>query len=106
MELINLATLKRNRKLLLSLPMLTGYFLLARFAVGVHYGLIYAFIAGLFLLRVSFEKIALIFLSLCIVTYIFGRDTEANHYLSFVFGFLFLTLLKYLYVIVRERFSK
>lgn len=97
---------KNRHTLLLSLPLLIIYFLTVRFFSGGTYAGIYAFIVVLLVLRYSFEKIALTFLVLCIVVYVFGQDTEANHYLSFVYGFLFFSLIKYLYIIILERFKK
>lgn len=97
---------KNKHKSFLSWPILIGYYLIIRFFIGETYEEIYVFIAILLLLRYSFEKIALVFFLLCVIVYIFGYYTEANHYLSFVYGFLFFALIKYLYIILRERFKK
>lgn len=102
----NLLKFKKKHALLLSLYAFIGYYLIIRFFAGETYVAIYALIVMLLLLRYSFEKIALVFFILCIVVYVFGNYTEANHYLSFVYGFLFFSLMKYLYVIIVERFTK
>lgn len=86
-------------------PLFIIYYFVIRFFTGVNYGVIYGLIAVLLLFRISFEKIALIFFFLCIVAYIVGREVEANHYLSFVYGFLFLHLLKNLYALFKHRLT-
>lgn len=80
-----------------------GVYLLARFIFGVHPWITYGFAFLLLLLRFSFEKIALSFFLICVMFYVFGKYTEANHYLSFVYGFIFLSLLKYIFVVLKER---
>lgn len=102
----NLLNLKKKHTTLLSLPALVGYYLILRIFAGETYVGIYALIVILLLMRYSFEKIALAFFFLCIMAYIFGKYTEANHYLSFVYGFLFFTLIKYACLIFMERFRK
>jgi len=105
MGLDRLVAFRNDHRLLLSLPLLVGFFLVIRIFTGTNYGIIYGFIAALLLLRISLEEIALTFFFISILTYITGRDVEANHYLSFVYGFLFLALLKYLYGILRGKYS-
>jgi hypothetical protein len=90
----------------LSWPLLIVYYLLIRIFTGVNYPLIYGFILLLLVLKTPLEKIALTFFILCIVVYVFGANTEANHYLSFVYGFTFLYLLKNLYNILKQRIHK
>jgi len=87
-SLRNVFFLKNKRVLFLSWPYLVIYYIVARQLVNSGDGLI-AFIILLFLiLRMSFIKISLFFFIIGVVAYIFGYLTEADHYMSFVFGFL------------------
>lgn len=106
MEIKNLVKFISSHKFFASPPALVGYYFLIRTFFGLNYLFIYGFIAILVLLRISSEKIAMIFFSLCMVAYIFGKDIEANHYLSFVYAFLFISLIKYLFGIFRDRYLK
>lgn len=105
MTLNNFLDFKKKNHILLSLPSLVLYYLAVVTFTGVSYGLIYAFIAALLLLRYSFVKIALIFFILSFLTFVLGRETEANHYLSFVYGFLFIYLLKNLYLLFKQHLT-
>lgn len=98
--------LESKNRSILSLSVLVGVYIIVRFFFGVHSPMNYVFVFVLLLLRYSFEKIALAFLLLCVVVYVFGKFTEANHYLSFVYGFMFFSLLKYLFIVLKERFNK
>jgi len=51
----------------------------------------------------EFERIVLIFFAISMITYVFSTPTEANHYMSFVFGFLVLSLLKHFYFVFKEK---
>jgi len=84
---------------------LVGFYLLIRILIGLEYSLILVFVLTLVLLRKNFEESALIFFILSFITYIFNAKTEANHYLSFMYGFLVLSLIKNFYFAVREKFS-
>jgi len=95
MKFPDLSKYAQTHQVLLSWPFLVIYYLIFRMFTGLSYGIIYGFILLLLLFRVSFEKLALIFLLMGMVVYLFGRDTEANHYLSFFYGFLFLVMIKH-----------
>lgn len=75
------------------------YFIL-RFIVGPNAFFIYILVGILFLFRYSFEKIAFIFLFLSIATYLFGLEVEANRYMSFVYVFFVIAVLKHMYVAI------
>lgn len=81
------------------------YYLILRFIFGLTYPLIYASIILMLLARISFEKIAMIFFLIALIVYLFGQDVEANHYFSFVYIFMALSLCKYLYLLLKERFQ-
>lgn len=80
------------------------YYLVLRFLIDVSYELIYAFILVMLLLKIPFEKIAFNFLVIAVITYLLEANVEANHYLSFVYGFLFLVLIRSLFFLGRDRF--
>lgn len=80
-----------------------AYFLVLRFVTDISYKLIYAFIIVMLIFRIRFEKIALIFFSIGVIIYVLGMNVEANHYFSFVYGFIILTFLKSLLIIFRRR---
>lgn len=71
--------------------LIVGYFLI-RMIFGLSYGLIYGYIALLFFLKIKVENMLLLFFSFTLITYVTGQEVEANHYMSFVFGFMVLTL--------------
>lgn len=75
-------------------PLLILYYELVRTVLGLSYAVIYGFIAVMFLLRTRIEDMLLVFFGVTIFSYISGQDVEANHYMSFVFGFMVLLLLK------------
>ncbi|MFH1827594.1 MAG: hypothetical protein ABH812_04205 [bacterium] len=77
------------------------YYFLLRAIFGIEYLLIYSFVIFLIAIRLSFEKIALIFFIISLISYIFATVTEANHYMSFVYGFLVLSVLKNLYLVLK-----
>ena len=79
--------------------LLIVYYFILRAIFGIEYFVIYAFATFLVIIRIGFEKIALIFFAISMMAYILATPTEANHYMSFVFGFLLLSLLKNLYFI-------
>ena|SRR3989344_7121293 len=78
------------------------YYFILRAVFGIEYWLIYAFSLFLIILRVEFEKIALIFFAISMIAFVFATPTEANHYMSFVFGFLLLSVLKHFYFVFKE----
>jgi hypothetical protein len=77
---------------------LLSSYLILRIILGPSTFLIYVLIGALFLFRYSFEKIAFIFIFLCIITYLFGLEAEANRYMSFVYIFFVVAVLKYICV--------
>ena len=105
MKIPELSNYINKHSLALNWPFLIIYYFIVRMLIGVSYVAIYGFIAILLFLRISFERIALIFFLISIIAYISGRDVEANHYLSFVYGFLFLYLLKNLYLLFKHRLT-
>ncbi len=82
------------------------YYLLLRVTLNVSYLLIYSTLILMILARISFERIAMFFFLIALVVYISGQDVEANHYFSFVYAFIALSLLKYIYFFFKERFQK
>lgn len=87
-------------------PNFIAYYFLLRVIFGLEYSVIYSFTIFMVVIRLSFEKIALIFFSISLIVYLFGFTTEANHYFSFVYGFLVLSLFKYFYFLIKERYFK
>lgn len=80
-----------------------GYFVL-RQIFGLEYIVIWGFVLTLIFLGISFERITLIFFIIALIVYLSGLDVEANHYFSFVYGFLVLSLLRHFYLIIKKRF--
>jgi|SRR3989344_737674 len=78
------------------------YYFILRAIFGIDYFVIYSFSIFMIILRLEFEKIALIFFTISMMAYIFATPTEANHYMSFVFGFLLLSVLKHFYFVFKE----
>lgn len=87
-------------------PFFILYYFILRQIFGLNYFVIYGFSILLIFLKLSFETIALIFFSISLIVYIFGLTTEANHYFSFVYGFLVLSVFKYFYLLIKERYFK
>ena len=94
-----------KKDIFLSWPAWIVYYLILRSFFGVNNKVIYGLAVVLIVLRISFEEIALTFFVISLIIYLIGTTVEADHYLSFVFGFLFLSLLKYMYFLIKERFS-
>lgn len=84
---------------------LVAYYFIFRFLFNISYDLLYLYVVILLIIRTSFEYIALIFFVITIVVYILGMYVEANQYLSFVYIFLGLVLVKYIYLTIKDRFS-
>ncbi len=82
-----------NRLYLNRWPVLGIVYLVLRSLLGVSYALIYGFVLVLFLIRVPVEEMLYLFFALVLVFYVFGQHVEANHYMSFVFGFMLLSLI-------------
>lgn len=80
-------------------PFLILYYEMVRAILGLSYAVIYGFIAVMFLLRVKIENMLLVFFGITIISYVFGQEVEANHYMSFVFGFMVLLLLTRAYAL-------
>jgi len=78
------------------------YYFLLRAIFGIEYLVIYSFAIFLTAIRLPFEKSALIFFIISLISYIFATATEANHYMSFVYGFLVLSVLKNLYFVLKK----
>lgn len=78
------------------------YYFILRAIFGIEYFVIYAFAFFLVIIRIEFEKIALIFFTISMIAFILATPTEANHYMSFVFGFLVLSVLEHLYFALKE----
>lgn len=83
---------KNRNSLWMSWPYLVVYYFVARQIIGLQYGLIYFFILFLLVARVRFITISLIFFTISAIVYILGQQQEANNYMSFVFGFLLLSI--------------
>jgi len=90
----------------LTFPFLMIYFLAARQLFGLHSIFVILLVIMLFVARYSVEAITFVFFFLAILTYIIGPDVEANYYMSFVYSFLVLSILKYTYVIITEKSFK
>ncbi|EKD86148.1 MAG: hypothetical protein ACD_37C00446G0001 [uncultured bacterium] len=95
-----------SQKFFLYWPFFIFYYFILRQVFGLNYFVIYGFSILLIFLRLSFETIAMIFFSISLIVYFFGLTTEANHYFSFVYGFLVLSVLKYFYFLIKERYFK
>lgn len=89
---------------LLRWPFFVFYYFLLRTVFGLDYIVIYGFALILIFLKISFEYIALVFFLISMIVYLFSFTVEANHYFSFVYGFIALSLLKYFYFMIKERF--
>lgn len=88
----------------MTFPFLIIYFFIARQLFGLHFIFVIFLIIMLFLMRYSIEAIAFVFFFLAILVYVIGPDVESNYYMSFVYGFLVLSVLKYAYIIITKRF--
>ncbi len=95
---------KSNR--FLQWPFFILYYFILRQIFDINYFVIYTFCIILVLLRFSFEICALIFFCISIVSFLLNSPVEANHYMSFVYGFLVLSLAKYFYLLFKDRFYK
>ncbi len=95
-----------SQTFLLRWPFFILYYFIVRQIFGLNYFVIYGFSILLIFLKISFETIALIFFLISLVVYLFGLTTEANHYFSFVYGFIALSILKYFYLLIKERYFK
>jgi hypothetical protein len=82
------------------------YYFLLKFFFGIEYYIIYIFVIALIIFGISFEYGALTFFLISMIVYIFGLPVEANHYMSFVYGFMVLSLFKNFYIIFKERFKQ
>lgn len=60
----------------------------------------YILIIILFVLRQPTEKIAFIFFFLTVILYILGLEVDANHYMSVVYIFIVISVIKQLYIVV------
>ena len=89
----NISSVKNRNLILLNWPYLIIYYFIVRQIVGLQYGMIYLFLFFLILARISFITISLIFFVAGCVVYLLGQYQEASNYMSFVFGFLFLTVI-------------
>jgi len=96
---------KEQRNILLWWPFFILYYLILRVIFGLEYFVIYSFVLTLIFLRISFEISALIFFIIGLIAYLLNLTVEANHYMSFVYGFMGLSLIKYLYIIVSDRLN-
>ena len=94
---------KNQTKVFVTWFLLIVYYFMARFILGINYLLIFGFIILLFLLKVSLEKIALIFLSIAVIAYIFSLDVECQQDMSLVYIFIILAVIKYSYLFIRDR---
>ena len=63
---------------------------------------LYILIVILLCFRTSTEKIALIFFFMVVMLYVIGRDIDANHYMSVVYVFAFLSILKGIYFAIKK----
>ena len=72
-------------------------YLVLRITFGLSYWLIYGFIAFMILIRIKIEVMLMLFFGMTLVAYVLGQETEANHYMSFVYGFMVLMLCIHLY---------
>lgn len=90
----------------LTSPFLIIYFFVIRQIFGLHFISVILLIVMLFLARNSIEVIAFIFFFFTILIYIFGSQVESNYYMSFVYGFILLSVLKYACVIFAKRLFK
>lgn len=95
---------KNNHKFL-KWPLFVLYYFILRGIFGLDYLVIYPFAVSLIIFGIPFEISSLIFFLISLITYSFGATVEANHYMSFVYGFLGLSLIKYFYIIIKERYS-
>jgi hypothetical protein len=82
------------------------YYFLLRLFFGIEYLTIYFIVIVIILLGISFGYGALIFFLIAMIVYGFGLPIEANHYMSFVYGFMFLFLLKNIFIIFKDRFTQ
>ncbi|EKD86694.1 MAG: hypothetical protein ACD_37C00188G0002 [uncultured bacterium] len=82
------------------------YFLIARLFFGDKYILLYSLFLSILFLRVKFEYGALIYFILAVIFYLQGRLVEANHYMSFMYGFLVFVLLRNIYFLLMKGVSK
>ena len=70
------------------------YYLILRQFLGIHELLMYLFTILILVLKRSIMAVVWIFFCISLFSYILHRGTEANHYMSFVFIFLGLEIVK------------
>lgn len=80
-------------------------FLALRFGLGLTKGFVNVYALFLLLIGVSIERITLIFFSIAIAIYALGGWVEANHYFSYVYIGLVLSVVKYFYLAWKDRKS-
>ncbi len=83
-------------------PMLAVLFVVLRALFGISYGLLYGYVAVLFFVRVKVEQMLMMFFVLVIGFYVTGQHVEANHYMSFVYGLMFLKLILFAWELMRS----
>ncbi len=76
----------------LSWPFLIIYYLLIGLLMGFNSGVIVLFISLLVATRVPFIQISIAFFISALVLYLFGSTVDANHQMSYMFVFLFLSI--------------
>lgn len=98
--------LKQYRKILPTWPFLSAYYLCLRALFGYSSTLLYILFLTIIVLRISPEYGVFAFFVPMIALYAFGELVEANHYISFIYVFLVIILLKQLYSLIKQRIHK
>lgn len=91
---INLIDIRRRNHLFIIWIGFVLSYLIIREVFGLHAIFIYGFLAILFLCRFSLLQISFTYFSLVLIMDFTGNQIEANNYMSYVFIFLILFLVK------------
>jgi len=101
-KLINIAQLvieKMRLFIILDVVMFFGL----RSGLGLTKGFVNVYALFLLFIGVSIERVTLTFFSIAIVMYTLGGWVEANFYFSYVYTGLILSVVKYFYLIIKDR---
>lgn len=91
------------KRMSFSLPLVVLSYFVLRLTLGLSKYLIFGYAFLLLALGIPIETISLVFFLMALVAYIFGGWLEANHYFSYVYIGLILTVIKYFYLALKDR---
>lgn len=96
---------RTNQFYIVWLGFVLGY-ILVRQIIGLHTFVMYAYLAVLLICRFSFIRIALTFFFIVLDIVLAGNLVEANNYMSYVYVFLVLFLIKEYWMLFTQKHEK